>query len=176
MTHLARPVRTLFQSGQIVAVEPPLPTIERLSTDSEVAAGPSHVPAVEAVKQYPLQTPLCCLTQLLPEARQLAGLGLGGDGLGSRLAARLDRSFGQFAFGANPIAQGIPGSAATLEINVIGAQSDIVLRGLRPVGARLLLLRRGTYPRPCHTVLLSTTPFILTGGSAGGYGGTSEKR
>src|SRR5208283_865717 len=90
-------------------------------------------------------------------------------GLGSRLAALLDGVLRQLAFGANPIVEGVSRCAAALQINVISAQSDVILRGLDLGGGRLLLLRRGNDPRPSHTVLLSTTASILACREAGGH-------
>src|SRR5258708_1009828 len=75
LAHLVRPVRTLFQSGQIVTAESPLPAIERLPADTKVSARSPYVPAIEEVEQHPLKPGLRCPTQALPEARQLAGLG-----------------------------------------------------------------------------------------------------
>src|SRR3974390_3641923 len=75
MTNLPGPMGAPFQRGQIVAVESTFPPVEALPADVEMPTGSHHVAAIEVVEQHPLQSPLCCLAQLLPEARQLASLG-----------------------------------------------------------------------------------------------------
>src|SRR5690348_693598 len=75
---LAYPMRAMgtpFQGARIVAIKTPPPAIEGLPADAEMPTGPRRIPPVEVVKQHPLQTALCRLAQLLPEARQLASLG-----------------------------------------------------------------------------------------------------
>src|SRR5260370_30298719 len=64
-----------FQGAEIVTVKAALPPIKRLSADPKVTAGPRRIPAVEEIEQHPLKPRLRGPTQLLPEARQLAGLG-----------------------------------------------------------------------------------------------------
>ena len=73
--YLARPVRTPFQGGQVVAIESSFPAIKGLSADTETAASACGIPSVEVVEQHPLQASLCRSAYLLPEARQLASLG-----------------------------------------------------------------------------------------------------
>src|SRR6267142_2161272 len=75
LTHLVRAMRVLFQGGQIVAVEAPLPAIESLPADAKVPAGPRPVPTIEKIKQHPLKACLGGPAYLPPEARQLARLG-----------------------------------------------------------------------------------------------------
>src|SRR5258708_21813855 len=68
-------MRAPFQGAEIVTVKAALPAIKRLSADPKVTAGPRRIPAVEEIEQHPLKPRLRGQTQLLPEARQLAGLG-----------------------------------------------------------------------------------------------------
>src|SRR5712672_3800280 len=68
-------MRALFQGRHVVAVEAPLPAIKCLSADRETAAGPRRISSIEVIEQHPLQPPLRCPAQALPEARQLARLG-----------------------------------------------------------------------------------------------------
>jgi hypothetical protein len=68
-------MRVLFQGGQIVAVEPPLPALKSLPTDAEMPAGASRAATIEKIEQHPLQPVLRCPATPLPEARQLASLG-----------------------------------------------------------------------------------------------------
>src|SRR5258708_36945779 len=68
-------MRALFQGRHVVAVEAPLPAIKCLSADRETAAGPRRISSIEVIEQHPLQPPLGCPAQALPEARQLARLG-----------------------------------------------------------------------------------------------------
>src|SRR5882724_4519305 len=75
LAHAARPMRALFQGRHVVAVEAPLPAIKCLSADRETAAGPRRISSIEVIEQHPLQPPLRCPAQALPEARQLARLG-----------------------------------------------------------------------------------------------------
>jgi hypothetical protein len=53
-------MRTPFQGRQIVAVETPLPAIERLPTDAKVATGAPRIPAIEEIKQHPVKA---CLSR-----------------------------------------------------------------------------------------------------------------
>src|SRR5260221_10906288 len=75
LAHLARPVRTFFQCGQVVTVESPLPAIERLPANAKVPAGSPHVPPIKGIEQHPLKPLPSRFANSLPEARQLASLG-----------------------------------------------------------------------------------------------------
>src|SRR5258706_149459 len=75
LAHAARPMRALFQGRHVVAVEAPLPAVKRLPADRKAAAGPRRISPMEVIEQHPLQPPLRCPAQALPEARQLARLG-----------------------------------------------------------------------------------------------------
>src|SRR6266478_3086447 len=75
LAHPTGPMRAPFQGAEIVTVKAAFPAIKRLSADPKVTAGPRRIPAVEEIEQHPLKPRLRGPTQLLPEARQLAGLG-----------------------------------------------------------------------------------------------------
>jgi len=51
-------VRTPFQSGQVVAIPPPLPAIEGLAADAEVPRGACGVASVKEIKQHPAKPSL----------------------------------------------------------------------------------------------------------------------
>src|SRR5260370_29262833 len=74
----------------------------------------------------------------------------------------------QLAFSAGPVLQGIAGSAAALQVNVVGAQRDFLRSGMESVRLRLIHRWRGTFHRLGHTVLLSTATSILHSGESDG--------
>lgn len=79
-----------------------------------------------------------------------------GDRSRRRLAARLAGFFEQLALSARPILEGISGSATALQIDLVGAQRNLLRCWLDPDCSRLFHRWRGTLPRLGHTLLLST--------------------
>src|SRR5439155_21409658 len=70
-----RPMRTVFQSGQLLRIVAPLPAIEGLTADAEVSTGQGGVPAVSLVVIEPSQPLLSFTAQLGYALPQVPGAG-----------------------------------------------------------------------------------------------------
>src|SRR5260370_29727858 len=105
----------------------------------------------------------CASATLFEEQRERLGIQrfLSSDGLRHRFAARAAGFHKQFALGARPIFERISRRAVALQINLVGAQCDLLRCRLGPGCSRLSRRWRGTLPRFGHTLLLSTAASIL---------------
>src|SRR5216684_4749398 len=98
----------------------------------------------------------------------LDGARLSSDRSRRRLAVRPGGISKQLAFSAGPVFQRIAGSAAALQVNVVGAQRDFLSSWMESVRSRFFNHWRGTPPHLGHTVLLSTATSILHSGESDG--------
>ena len=86
---------------------------------------------------------------------------LSSDRFRRRLAARVAGFFLKLPLGAGPVLERISGRAAALQIDMVGAQCDLLGCRTGPACSRHPHCWRGTLPRLGHTLLPSTAAFIL---------------
>jgi hypothetical protein len=56
LTYVARPMRALFQSAEIVPVEAAQPAIKGLAADAKMPTSACGVPPIEEIKKHPLKS------------------------------------------------------------------------------------------------------------------------
>src|SRR5882762_7597661 len=86
---------------------------------------------------------------------------LSSDRFRRRFAAWLAGFFLKLALGAGPVLERISGRATALQIDMVGAQCDLLGCRTGPTCSRHPHCWRGTLPRLGHTLLPSTAAFIL---------------
>src|SRR5882762_8559402 len=86
---------------------------------------------------------------------------LSSDRFRRRFAAWLAGFFLKLALGAGPVLERISGRATALQIDMVGAQCDLLGCRTEPACSRHPRCWRGTLPRLGHTLLPSTAAFIL---------------
>src|SRR5467141_3221441 len=94
---------------------------------------------------------------------------LSGDRFRHRPAARLAGFFLELALGARPVLKRISGSATALQINLVGAQRDLLGCWIGQDRSRLSHRGRGTLTCLVHSLLPSTAASILHLGESHGF-------
>src|SRR5260370_38513832 len=86
---------------------------------------------------------------------------LSGDQFRPRFAAKLARLLLQLAFSAGPVLERISGRVTALQIDMVGAQGNLLRCRMDPGGLRLSNHWQGAILRLGHTLLLPTAASIL---------------
>jgi hypothetical protein len=123
--------------------------------------------------------------KVLPRSRALRALGegrflttpnLSGDQFRPRLAARPAGFLQEFTFGARPIVERVSGCAAALQVNLIGAQGNLLGCRARRCCLRLSRAWHGSVARLWHPILLSRAGHHFTLGAKQSVGKFQESQ